>query len=141
MFRRVGDLLNEDRSLSPVTRWHERLQRLNAALAPHLPAELRRQVRVASHEGQRISLMVRSNAVAARLRQLTPRLVAALRAAGIPVTELQLRVDPQQTGQRPQKERLLTPHAQEALAALQEQLPDGPVKAAVARLRHTGRKG
>lgn len=140
MFRRIGDLLDRDAQFSPITRWHERVQRLNAAMQPLLPPPLQRQVRVGSHEGQRLTLFARNAAVAARLRQLTPRLAEALRAAGIPVNEIQVRVDTGQIATRPQVERHLTPHALEALAGLQQQLPDGPLKAAVATLRNKARR-
>lgn len=140
MFRRIGDLLDKNREFSPVLRWRERLQRLDAALTPHLPPEMRRTVRVASQEGQRLCLVARHAAAAARIRQLTPRLIAALREAGIPVLEITIKVDTTLQAQRPQVERSLTPHALESLADLQQRLPDGPLKAAVAALRHKNKK-
>lgn len=140
MFRRIGDLLDRDKQLSPVTRWHERLQRINAALQPLLPVELQRVVRVGSQEGQRLTLFARHAAAAARLRQLTPRLAAALRGAGIPVLEIQVKVDTGLIATRPMQQRQLSPKAQAALEALQTQLPDGPLKAAVAALRNKARK-
>lgn len=141
MFRRLGDLLDRDAQFSPILRWHERLQRLDAALQPQLPAELRKLVRVASQEGQRLSLVARHAAAAARIRQLTPRLVAALREAGIPVLEIQVKVDTTLSAQRPRQQRHLSARAQQALEALQQKLPDGELKAAVASLRAKGRKG
>lgn len=140
MFRRIGDLLDRDGQLSPASRWRERLQRLNAALQPHLPVEMQRLVRVSSQEGQRLTLIARHSAAAARLRQLTPRLVAALREAGIPVLEIQIKVDTNIVAQRPQVKRELSSHARETLAALQQNLPDGPLKAAVAALRTSKKK-
>ena len=140
MLRRIGDLLDQNRDFSPVLRWHEWLQRLDAALSPHLPSEMRRSVRVASQEGQRLVLVARHAAAAARLRQLTPRLVNALREKGIPVLEITVKVDTTLQAQRPQFERHLTPHALKSLAELQKNLPDGPLKAAVASLSGKGRK-
>ena len=140
MFRRIGDLLDRDGQLSPASRWRERLQRLDAALQPHLPAEMRRLVRVSSQEGQRLTLVARHAAAAARLRQLTPRLVAALREAGIPVLEIQIRVDTTIIAQRPQIARELSAHARQSLTALQQSLPDGPLKNAVATLCNSKKK-
>lgn len=141
MFRHIGYLLDRDSQLSPITRWRERLQRLDAALQPHLPPEIQRLVRVASQEGQSLSLIARHSAAAARLRQLTPRLVSALREAGIPVLDIQVKVDTTLVAQRPQTERHLSAHALDSLGALQHELPDGPLKEAVAALLNSKKKG
>lgn len=131
--RRIGELFKHDPQLTRVMRWQERIQRCQQAMQASLPGELATYCRVTSQEGSTLIIVAANNAVAARVRQYTPRIANALREAGIPVFEIKLRVDHDQQAERPQAERHFSPHAAEALGELKEHLPDGALKATLAR--------
>ena len=66
----------------------ERLQ----AVQPLIPAPLRPAIRPGPIEGDSWCLLVGSNAAAAKLRQVTPALVAHLRARGTQVNSIRVKV-------------------------------------------------
>ncbi|MFT4196014.1 DciA family protein [Ottowia sp.] len=62
------------------------------AVQPLLPPGLRELVRPGPIEEESWCLLVPHNAAAAKLRQLTPALLASLRAAGYPVGAIRIKV-------------------------------------------------
>ena len=133
--RRVGDLIDRDPKMSGWQRWRQNLLTLQQTLDAALPADLRGKMRVAWREGSRITLTARHAAIAAKLRQLVPTMARALVEAGQPFPEIHIVVDTSRQQPRPLPERKLSQHALDVLDDLQQQLPDGPLKAAVARLK------
>ena len=63
-----------------------------AALRPLLPGALASQVEAGPLEGEDRCLLVKSNAAAAKLRQMLPALQQHLRQRGLPVTGIRLKV-------------------------------------------------
>ena len=62
------------------------------AVAPLLPAALRAQVKPAGFEGGVWCLLCANAAVATKLRQLVPRLLAQLNAQQLPTQEISLKI-------------------------------------------------
>jgi len=62
------------------------------AIEELIPAEMRAAVQAGPAEGDVWCLLVQGSAAAAKLRQLTPRLVTRLRAKGWEVTSIRLKV-------------------------------------------------
>lgn len=67
-----------------------------AAIEELIPAELRRAVRAGPAEGDVWCLLVQGSAAAAKLRQLTPRLVTRLKSKGWDVATIRLKVQTRQ---------------------------------------------
>jgi hypothetical protein len=63
-----------------------------AAVRPLLPGALASQVEAGTLEGEDWCLLVKSNAAAAKLRQMLPALQQHLRQRGLPVTGIRLKV-------------------------------------------------
>jgi hypothetical protein len=79
----------------PLLRLQQRLAAANAhmnAVRPLLPPALARHVRSGPTDQDSWTLLVANPAVAAKLRQLLPRLEAALRQQGSPVRAIKIRV-------------------------------------------------
>lgn len=80
---------------APLARLRELLRESNArfaVIAPLLPAALVTQVRPGPVSEEGWALLVANTAVAAKLRQFTPRLEAALKAQGWPEGSIRIRV-------------------------------------------------
>ena len=116
-----------------------RLQRIFAEIAP---ASLARSCKVASMEQKILVLFADNGAIAAKLKQLLPSLLARLQQNGVEVTALRVEVQALQVPQRAQK----TPHAELSGAALgslkdlSAGLAESPLKSALERMvaRHGG---
>lgn len=89
-----------------------------------------------------LTLFAAHNALAARLRQIEPRLLAELQARGWPVAALKVRVRPQAAPEPKQpKQAQLSAAGGDALRTLTETLEPSPLRTALARMvaRHTAK--
>lgn len=85
-----------DRS-EPLARLMQRLRASREcfdAIVPALPLPMRNEVRAGPLDDGICSLLVANGAVAAKIRQLLPLLEDRLRAQGLPVTSIKVRVQP-----------------------------------------------
>jgi hypothetical protein len=120
-----------------LAEWHERY----AALAP---PELARSSRVAGFKSGTLVLWADNAAVAAKLKQLTPRLMTALNQQANEVTSIRVQVQPTQVTRRAEKNRLLSglpPQAVEEFEKLATAVPESPLKDAIETLvaHHRGK--
>jgi len=109
------------------------MQRVFEAATP-----LARQSRVANYKLGRIVIYAANGAVAAKLRQLEPRLAALFRSEATEVTGIDIRVQPGTANRPQQPKKTLTEigdQQKQALTSLADGLPEGStLKAALARL-------
>jgi hypothetical protein len=118
----------------------ERLARLQDDLSACLPETIKRRVKVVSLSDDSLAVAVGSAALATKLRQTVPRIEAGLAARGWKVNAIQIRVQPEtnldnSTSYRKKpKSAVVSSQASQSLAALSEQLEDGPLKQAIAKL-------
>lgn len=124
---------------SQMATWHERMRResrLTAAVRRGIPRALAERVRVVQAEPPLLILAVPSGAVAAALRQRTPEILAGLRREGVNFTDLRVQVQlGQALGPKPKVEIGQRVRINAApLRALAEDLPEGPLRAAIERL-------
>jgi len=112
--------------------------KLRAVVEQTLPGTMRGAFDILKIEQSTLTLMVSSSAFAAKVRQLTPRVIAHVQAAGWNLLEIKLRV---QGGlgipvavQPPKEARALDQQDLKAFEALTRQLRPGPLADAVARL-------
>ena len=83
------------RGSAPLTSLWQRVQESNARFAviqPHLPAALAAHLRAGPVDAEGWTLLAANAAVAAKLRQLEPRLQDALAAGGWPRVAIRIKV-------------------------------------------------
>jgi hypothetical protein len=118
----------------------ERLARLQDDVSACLPDTIKRRVKVVNLADDILALAVGSAALATKLRQTVPRIEAGLVARGWKVNAIQIRVQPETNSfisksyQKKAKSAVVSSQASRSLAVLGEQLDDGPLKDAIARL-------
>ncbi|MFN4147983.1 MAG: DciA family protein [Rhodocyclaceae bacterium] len=121
----------------------ERLHRLQTLLDAMLPINLAPAVRVANFKRGKVVIHADSGAVAVKLRQLGPRLVAGLVQQGQEVSGIEVRVQAGGRFSPPQRKiqpKKLGLRAKRSLTSLASGLPgDSPLKAAIERLLRSAR--
>jgi hypothetical protein len=134
--RSVEDCLMADAELARLSGHARRLLGLQRAFESATP--LARQSRVANYKLGRIVIYAANGAVAAKLRQMEPRLAALFRSEATEVTGIDIRVQPGTDNRPPPAKRTPTgigDQQKQALTLLADGLPEGSaLKAALARL-------
>jgi hypothetical protein len=137
--KRVGLLLNSLPELQALNQELRQLAALQSALAEVLPGNLAANSSVALVKAGELILSADNGAVAAKLRQMAPRILVFLRQQGFQVTGIRLQV---QVGIRdnplPQKQISLSSDAREAIGLLSDRLGPSPLKTALKRLGNRG---
>jgi len=88
----IGEALAQS---APLARLRELLRQSNAcyaAIAPHLPAGLEQHVRPGPVSDDGWTLMAANASVAAKLRQLLPRLEVELKKRGLQASAIRIRI-------------------------------------------------
>ncbi|HTP95212.1 MAG TPA: DciA family protein [Burkholderiales bacterium] len=128
------------RSLSPQAECLLELQQVYTAIAP---AELIESSRVGNLKAGVLVIVADNGAVAAKLRQLTPRLLSFFGQRGNEVTAIRVQVQ----ASPPREDKLMTKQAKMSTAAIQHlarfssALADSPLKSALARMLARQRRG
>jgi len=137
---RVGSLLNSLPELQALNRELKQLAVLQSALAEILPDDLSTSTRVSVMKAGSVTLSANNGAAAAKLKQLTPRILDALRKHVHEITGIRVEVQ-LRTGDNPlpEKQISLSSDASEAIETLSKQLDTSPLKAALDRLSRRGR--
>lgn len=115
------------------------LLRTQDALDRALPSALTGHVRVMQEENGTLSVACESGAVATRLRQQTPEILASLGKHGVDACAIRISVNPELRARYapPLEKPGMPPKALEGLAHLNAEIEDGPLKEALDRLlRH-----
>jgi len=137
--KRVGLLIDTIPELRALNREIRRLTALQSVLAEVLPDKLATFATVASMNAGELVLFADNGAVAAKLRQMTPRILTALQQRGFEITGIRLQVQvSMRDNPLPQKQISLSAGARNVIDSLTDRLPASPLKAALKRL---GRKG
>lgn len=133
--RQIARILESDAHLAAWAERHRREAALTLLLQRHLPRPIAERVRVVDARATVLELAAGAGAIAAALRQRVPGLRAALAQSGCDFTEIRVRVqvvlprDPRQTNdRRPWDCADATP-----LFELARRLPEGPLRASIAR--------
>ena len=118
------------------------LQTLQDALVRVLPPNMAKSCRVANLAADTITVLCNHPSLGARLRQMGPSLINAWRAAGFACSALEVRIRPglpeDKTPTVFQREPLSATVAA-TLSALENEIHDDGLKAALARLRQSAR--
>ncbi len=118
----------------------ERLIELRRIYSKLVPQQLLRSSSIGNYKQQKVVIFAENNAIAAKLRLLSPRLVNDFSKSGAEVTGIRIEVQPRQATQQEAKPKLakLSQAGAECLEALAARLPDSQLKQAV-RLMATER--
>jgi hypothetical protein len=118
----------------------ERLIELRRIYSSLVPQQLSRSSAIVNYKQQKVVIFAENNAIAAKLRLLSPRLVNDFSKSGVEVTGIRIEVQPRQApAQEPKPEHAQLSHAgAESLDALASRLPESPLKQALSRLAAHG---
>ena len=137
---RVGVLLNSLPELQALNRELKQLAALQNALAEVLPGDLATTTSVTLAQTGELILSVDNGAVAAKLRQMAPRILISLRQLRYEITGIRLQVQVRvRDNPLPQKQIFLSSDARIAIDLLSERLGASPLKAALERLGRHGK--
>ena len=133
--RTLAGVLQSEPELAGWTARHRREAELTLLVRKHLPRPIGERVRVAGAREGVLELTAGSGAIAAALRQRAPDLRLSLARDGRDFTEIRVRVQVEPISDRGNKTAKHQWDSREAapLFALADQLPDGPLKAAISR--------
>ena len=136
--RSLEACLLADAGMARLTSHASRLVRLQAILAANLPASLARGVRVANLKSGKLVIHADNGAVAAKLRQLAPRLADLVRFEAAEVNGIEIRVQGRdgKPAQAPRPAPTgIGDQAKRGLTSLETSLPEGSrLRLALARL-------
>ena len=128
-------LLSESGGIPALMPQARRLLELRQILASLLPDALARSCTVANYKQGKLVLFAENNAVAAKLKLLSPTIRERFSDRGVQVTEMDIGVQaPEAAQEKPEKAAKLSGSAVASLAQLAAQLPDSPLKQCVAAL-------
>ena len=140
--RSLEDCLMADAGMARLSSHASRLVRLQAVLVAHLPANLARGARVANLKAGKLVIHADNGAVAAKLRQIAPRLADLVRFEAPEITGIEIRVQGRDANPaRPQAEApsAIGDRAKHALTSLETSLPEGSrLRQALTRLIERG---
>jgi hypothetical protein len=135
--QKIGDVIATSGNLNALARHARRLSDLQQLLLEATPSALAAASRVTDLKAGTLVVLADNAAVAAKLRQLAPRLLKHVQKQQVEVTGI--RVDVQVKTHKIKAEheftkRPLTPEAIKGLGGLAEALPPSPLKSALVRL-------
>ena len=140
--KRVGLLIDTLPELQALNREIRQLLAMQSALAEVLPGSLATSSRVALVKAGELILFADNGAVAAKLRQMAPRILMRLRQRGYEITGIHLKVQVRvRHNPLPRKHISLSFEARNALDLLTKRLNASPLKTALSRLGRHGRHG
>ena len=114
-----------------------RLLKLQRIYEEAIPAALARHGRVANVKPGKIVIHAQNGAVAAKIRQLAPRIAEGFRQAGVDLNEIQVKVQPSSPDEEASRKVIrsgIGDKAKQGLTSLSGRLPPGsPLKEALDR--------
>ena len=136
----VGLLIDTLPELRALNREIRQLMALQSALAEVLPPNLAAFATVASMNAGELNLFADNGAVAAKLRQMAPRMLTSFRERGYDITGIRLQVQVSiRDNPLPRKQISLSVEARNVIDSLTDRLPSSPLKLALNRLSRQGK--
>lgn len=131
----IGSVLRSLRDLKAILVRVERLASLQQTYAGAVPMELAKRSRVAYERGGTVVVVADTSAVAAKLRQLVPRIVIGIVKSAPEVTSIRVEVQVAETSDGPRDIRPeIGSRALSSLCELRDSLPDSPLRQAIGKL-------
>ena len=143
--QKIGDVIATSGNLEALARKARRLKDLQQLLFEASPPSLAAASGVADLKSGTLVVVADNAAVAAKLRQLAPRLLLHVREQANEVTGIRVEVQVKAREIKPEDDttkRLLPADAIQEFSSLSENLPPSPLRSALTRLvtRHRARK-
>ena len=140
--QKIGDLLTAPGELKTLSGKAQRLLRLQQFFFDAIPPALAQASRVKNYREGTLFILTGSAAVAAKLRQLAPRLLVIIQKQDSQVTGIQISVQvmkSQNNARMQSKKETLSVDSIDKFKTLSEEVPDSPLKLALANLvrRHS----
>lgn len=135
--RKIADLLAAPGELTALSRQAQRLAKLQQVLSETIPSTLSQATRLKNYRSGTLFLLADNPAVAAKLRQLAPRLLLHVQKREAEVTGIQVEVQVKSPKIRTENEvtkRALPTDAINDFGKLADTLAASPLKSALARL-------
>ena len=136
--RKIGELLAASGQLKTLSHEARRLAELERVIFEAAPRALSEATRLRSYRAGTLVLSTENPAVAAKLRQLLPRLLVCVRNREPEVSRIQVQVQPAMRQERARggegKKRPLSADAVANFQSLAAGLHESPLKSALARL-------
>jgi hypothetical protein len=139
--RRVSQILGTDSALSDLAAASRRVEQLQRIYLETVPAPLQAASQVGSAHGGVLSILAHNSAVAAMLRQLSPRILARFERHGVQFTSMRIRVqvDAPLNGMGARSAKSLSPEALRTIEGAVRELPQSPLREALQLLaKHRG---
>jgi|GEM_PF-307281 len=131
----LAEWLDQTSDLAPLRAGMEQVASMESELPRWLPDYLAASVEPGLIKGETLALFVPNSALAARLRQMEPSLVAGLQSHGWRVNALRIRVRrPSQPMGAPRKQARISPAGLAAIQALSVALEPSPLRSALERM-------
>ena len=131
----IGPLLRSLRNLEAIVVRAEQLAALEQAYVAAIPREFAGRSRVAYERAGAVVVLADTSAVAAKLRQLAPRIVNEIVKSAPEITSMRVEVQIVESRKRPPGARpTIGSHGLASLRELRDALPDSPLREAVSRL-------
>ena len=135
--RSLADCLNADAGMARLSAQAGHLLKLKRLYERAIPAALARHGRVANVKSGNIIIHAQNGAVAAKIRQLAPRLAEVFRREGVDLNEILVRVQPStlvSAERNTQIRSSIGEEAKQGLTTLAQKLPqDSPLRKALDR--------
>jgi hypothetical protein len=134
--RRLGELLAHPGELGALTRQAQRLAGLQQVLFEAVPPPLARAARIKSYRAGTLFLLADNAAVAAKLRQLAPRLLVHVQERKFEVTGIRVGVQVTPSPPPPRTTSRRSTPAREAVRTMEmlaASLKDSPLRSALMR--------
>jgi hypothetical protein len=134
--RKISEILETDDTLGKLAAASRRVQQLQRIYLEAVPAAFSRVSRIGWARAGVVSVIASNGAVAAKLRQLTPRILEAFRRHGVEFNSMRIEVQVD-AGPGPavrSAPQPLPPAALEAIDAALQSTPPSPLRAALRRL-------
>lgn len=142
--QKIGDVIANSSDLKTLTRQAQRLRDLERLLFEATPLALARSSRVTNLRSGTLVVAADNAAIAAKLRQLAPRLLLHMAKQGVEVTGIHVRVQVNPRKIKAEDEvtkRSLPPDAIQEFERLSGRLPPSPLKSALTRMVSRRRPG
>lgn len=140
----IGKLLSSSDDLKALSARVRRLRELQMLYSRSAPGDLAAASRVKNYRAGTLVIAADNAAVATKLRQIAPRVLTAIRKTEAEITGIRIEVQVGGSAREraPQsKKTALSTEAVEKFEELSKRVPNGGLKAALAKLvRHHGRR-
>ncbi|MGH8635732.1 MAG: DciA family protein [Burkholderiales bacterium] len=134
--RKVSEILGADNALGNLAAASRRLEQLQRIYLETVPAAFSRASRVGSARGGVATIIASNGAMAAKLRQMTPRILDGFKRHGLEFNSMRIEVQADAVAERPSAAGAmrLSPAASSALEEALRTVPPSPLRDALKRL-------